>query len=207
MELDRVGGSPALYSLRSPIEMEIAIDIQVDCEAGMESLPNELETIFINGGEPEAIATATLPVLGDVLSCDRCFLQVRHPQQRLYRIFCWRRCDQYPDLSTAGWQPESAWEQDDPMFAAALRTAPSIFINDIETADPAVLNADFERENFGHRALIHAHIAKDGELWGILQPCVFEHPRLWNERDRWIIEQVIEQLRPLVVQIGKTAAG
>jgi hypothetical protein len=41
------------------------------------------------------------------------------------------------------------------MFAAALRTEPLIIIEDVEIRQPDILNKQFERETFGHRALIH----------------------------------------------------
>lgn len=93
------------------------------------------------------------------------------------------------------------------MFAAALKTAPSIFVEDVKTADPSVLNIEFESKHFGHRALIHAHICQNGLLWGILQPCVFAEPRVWQERDRTLIQTVIVRLTPFVIQAVKSAQG
>jgi GAF domain-containing protein len=168
-------------------------------------LSPELGTIFATQSDPEAVFVALLPQVCDILQADRCFLQVRQPNKRLSRIFCWRRCPQFPDLTTATWQPEEPWEKTDPMFAAALRADPSIFVEDVETADSAVLDVNFERENFGHRALIHAHICQEGVLYGILQPCIFGHPRIWSERDRAIIAQVIDKVRPFVVRYGEQA--
>jgi GAF domain-containing protein len=81
-----------------------------------------------------------------------------------------------------------------------LRVEDSIFVEDVETASPEVVNVEFERQNFGHRALIHAHVIRDGQLWGILQPCVFDAPRIWSESDRALINLVIEHLTPTVVQ-------
>ncbi|MEG4573247.1 hypothetical protein QUA56_11210 [Microcoleus sp. N3A4] len=48
------------------------------------------------------------------------------------------------------------------MFAAALRSEPSIFVEDVETVNPEFVNKDFEAKEFGHRALIHAHLCADG---------------------------------------------
>lgn len=155
--------------------------------------------------EPEMVFAALLPALGDVLAVDRCFLLVRHPDTRIHRVTCWRRDPSLPDASTDGWQPEEEWEKDDPMFAAALATQPSIYIEDIETASPDRLNRDFERENLGHRALVHAHICQDQQLWGILQPAVFGHPRAWSEADRRTIDQVVERLVPIVVSFVKAS--
>jgi hypothetical protein len=71
-------------------------------------------------------------------------------------------------------------------------------VEDVETAGADVLNLEFERANFWHRALIHAHICQDGILQGILQPCIFGQPRIWSEADRQVVAQVIEQVRPFV---------
>jgi GAF domain-containing protein len=133
------------------------------------------------------------------LQSNRCFLHLRDPQTRLHQNLCWRKTPDLPDTSTSGWEQEGEWERDDPMFAAALRCAPSIFVEDVETAPPGMLNLAFERQNLGHRALIHAHICQDGVLWGILQPCLFGRSRVWSEGDRWMVGEVVERLRPVVV--------
>jgi len=86
------------------------------------------------------------------------------------------------------------------MFAAALQAKPSIFVEDVETADQSTLNQQFERENFGHRALVHAHLCQHDQLWGILQPCVFEHPRAWSESDQNLIHYLVNRLTPFAIQ-------
>jgi hypothetical protein len=161
--------------------------------------------VFIESNQPETVFTSILPRVCESLKTDRCFLHVRNPHTRMHRDFCWRRDPQRPDTSTNGWEPETDWEKEDPMFAAALRTAPSIFVEDVETAGPDVLNLEFERKYMGHRALVHAHICQDGLLWGILQPCVFGTPRVWSEADRTLIAKVIEQLRPIVIRYVQSA--
>jgi GAF domain-containing protein len=168
-------------------------------------LPPDLEKVFAAYSQPEELFTALLLEVCEALQTDRCFLMVRNPSQRLYRIFCWRRSPNFPDVATDKWQKEDPWEEDDPMFAAALRADPSIFVEDVTTAAPEVLNRDFEQNNFGHRALVHAHICQDGLLHGVLQPCIFEHPRIWSESDRAIVAQVIEKIRPWAVSYGATA--
>jgi GAF domain-containing protein len=165
--------------------------------------PARLTAVLTHPDRPEALFQALLPAVCEVLRTDRCFLQVRQPSRRFYRIFCWRRSPEFPDLSTETWQPEAPWETEDPMFAAALRAEPSIFVEDVETADPSLLNAAFERKSFGHRALIHGHICQDGVLWGILQPCLFQQPRRWSDFDRWIMAEVIQRLTPVVVTYSK----
>lgn len=166
-------------------------------------LPGSILDAF-GKSELGAVFEALLPALGAVLGVDRCFLLLRDPETRLHRVICWRRDLNLPDTSTDGWQPEEEWEKDDPMFAAALATRPSIFIEDIETASPDQLNREFERQFLGHRALVHAHICQEGKLWGILQPAVFGQPRHWTQADRQTIDQVVEKLVPLVVTSVKT---
>lgn len=72
-------------------------------------------------------------------------------------------------------------------------------IEDLETPNPEVINKDFERQNFGHRALIHAHLCQNGELWGILQPCIFGQKRVWSEFDRATITELESKLTSVVV--------
>lgn len=169
------------------------------------SLPAILEQILTTDRDPDVVFSALLPALGDVLQCHRCFLYLRNPQTKMGKIdYCWLRSDRYPDVTDSDWkaEPESLPDED-PLFAAALGTKPSIFVEDVETANPEVVNRDFERKSFGHRALIHAHLCQDGLLWGILQPCLFEQPRVWTEFDRFMITQVEKQITPLAITYVK----
>jgi hypothetical protein len=123
-----------------------------------------LTQLLVEEYSSKAVVIGLLPIMCEVLQSDRCFLHVRNPQTRIYQTLCCRRNPNVPDTSTNGWEPEIKWEREDPMFAAALRTVPSIFVEDVETAAPEVLNVEFERRMFGHCALIHAHICQDGTL-------------------------------------------
>lgn len=84
------------------------------------------------------------------------------------------------------------------MFRAALAAQPSVFVEDVTEAGPEVLNQEFERTTFGHRALVHAHITEHGQLWGILQPCVFGHPRHWTGAERAFLNAAVPLLLPVV---------
>lgn len=165
------------------------------------TLPKTIQSILDTDGRLDSIFSALLPALGKVLQCDRCFLYLRNPQTKFGKIvYCWRQNHQIPDVTYTEWQLEPAWlPQKDPLFAAALRAEPSIYIEDVETASPNILNKEFERKSFGHRALIHGHLSQDGQLWGTLEPCVFGHPRIWSDFDRAVFSQVTSQLTPLVV--------
>jgi GAF domain-containing protein len=170
-------------------------------------LPPELEQILSDRTTPDAVFSALLPVLGGVLECDRIFLYLRHPQTKMGKTaYCWRRNSQYPNVLDPDWkkEPESL-PQEDPLFAAALRTKPSIFVEDVETANPETLNKDFEHKEFGHRALIHAHLCDENLLWGILQPCIFGQPRTWTNFDQFVMNTVTENITPLAVTYVKSA--
>ena len=171
------------------------------------TLPATLKNILVASSEPDAIFSALLPALGEVLQCDRCFLYLRNPQTRIGKVpYCWLRAPQYPTVLDAEWKPEpESLPEEDPLFAAALRTEVSIFVEDVETADPRVVNLAFEQREFGHRALVHAHLCQAGQLWGILQPCVFDQPRIWTEFDRSVITQVEQQITSLAVAYVKAA--
>lgn len=166
-----------------------------------QNLPTVLNGIFTDNSTPDAVFSALLPALGEVLQCDRIFLYLRHPQTRIGKTpYCWRRSQEYPDVSNSDWKEEpKSLPLEDPLFAAALGTEASIFVEDVQTASPQVLNKEFEQKNFGHRALIHAHLCHNGELWGVLQPCVFQHPRVWTDFDRFVVHEVTERITLLAV--------
>ncbi|MFE4104798.1 GAF domain-containing protein [Almyronema epifaneia] len=169
--------------------------------------PPELEALLSPQRDPAELFTELLPTLGKLLACDRCFLYLRHPESRLGQVpFCWRRSDAFADLTDTHWKPEdpTQLEQQDPLFAAALRGEHSIFIEDVETANAAVVNLEFERQNFGHRSLVHAHLWSHGQLWGILQPCNFTRPRPWQELDKSVIIHTVQKITPLAVKYVKT---
>lgn len=166
-----------------------------------QTVPVSIQAILMAQQSPEHTFAALLPALGEYLRCDRCFLYLRHPQTRLGKVpFCWRRSPDFPEVLDADWKPEPpSLVADDPMFAAAVHGQPSVFVEDVETAAAEVVNRQFEQENFGHRALIHAHLRQNGECWGILQPCVFNSPRAWEESDRQLITEIVQQITPLAV--------
>jgi GAF domain-containing protein len=159
-----------------------------------------LDTLFPVDESPEATLRQVVRYVGETLRADRCFLYVRNPAAGKGRIaFCWRKYASIPDVTQAEWQDDTvSLPDEDPLFAAALSDEPSVFVEDVETAGPDVLNKAFENRTFGHRALIHAHITDHGELWGILQPCQFGHPRRWTQYERGFVEDLLPQLLPLI---------
>lgn len=172
-----------------------------------QNLPTDLESILATNNNPDAVFSALVPGIAQILQCDRCFLYLRNPHTCVGKIiYCWVRSHKYPDITDLEWkrEPESLVEED-PLFAAAVRTEASVFVEDVETASPEVLNRAFEQKYFGHRALIHAHLCDNGELWGILQPCVFGEPRVWTEFDHSIVTQVEKRIAPLAAAYVKEA--
>jgi len=143
-----------------------------------------------------------MSAIAQYLKCDRCFLYLRDPSTRLGRVpFCWTRSEDVPTVYDEDWKPEpESLPDEDPMFAAALATKPSIFVEDVTTASSDVLNAEFERENFGHRALIHGHLCHENQLWGVLQPCLMNQPRQWSDEERSTFNRITEKITPIVVQ-------
>ena len=166
----------------------------------MSQIYSQLQAILRSQAAPDEIFAALLPVLGEILQCDRCFLYLRNPQTQLGKVpFCWRRNPDIPEIIDADWKLEPKSLDQDPLFTAALQAKPSVYIEDVETADLQIVNRAFEQENFGHRALIHAHLLQDGLLWGILQPCIFGQPRIWTASDRAIMTEVEQLTTPLAI--------
>jgi GAF domain-containing protein len=168
----------------------------------------KIQNIFKSSNDLEVILPPLLSLIGEQLQCDRCFIYLRNPSTRMGKVpYCWCRTSDIPKILDANWKPEPASLADeDPMFAAALRAEPSIFVADVEAANPDVLNCAFEQKNFGHRALIHSHLRHNGELWGVLQPCVFEHPRHWTDVDRDFIDEIEQQILPFAIAYVKAAS-
>ncbi|WP_404787802.1 GAF domain-containing protein [Altericista sp. CCNU0014] len=166
-----------------------------------QELPRSLARIFEMSQVPEVLFSELMPALGRFLDCDRCFLYLRNPETAVGRVeFCWVRDATIPEIYDKEWKKESKFlASQDPMFAAALSAKPSIFVEDIRTTSPEILNREFEEKNFGHRALIHAHLCQQGQLWGVLQLCSFKNPKTWTEVDRQAIKRVVLAITPIAV--------
>ncbi|KAM3094487.1 GAF domain-containing protein [Phormidesmis sp. 146-35] len=159
----------------------------------------DLDTIFTVGSDPNAVFTALMPALCEALECDRCFLYLRNPATSQGTVtHCYSRHSPFADLTGSTFIEAEAVE--DPLMGMAFRTPEAVFVDDIETAGSDVVNVVYEREAFGHRALIHAPLYYKGELYGILEPCVFGQPRKWSEHDRALIHLVQQRSATFVVQ-------
>ena len=159
----------------------------------------ELENVLAAPAPPAERLQQALDLVGPHLRADRCFLYVRNPDQGRGRIaLVWRLDEAVPD-PRHDWQADTgALPKEDPLFRAALAARPSVFVDDVTEAGPDVLNQEFERRTFGHRALIHAHITENEQLWGILQPCVFGHPRHWTAAEHDYVEGAVPLFLPVI---------
>ena len=45
---------------------------------------------------------------------------------------------------------------------------------------------------------MHAHLTEGDQLWGILQPCVFGHPRHWTVAERDYLNKAVPLFLPVV---------
>ena len=98
--------------------------------------------MFVANNKPKDVFAALLPAVCEVLQTDRYFLHLRNPHTRIYQNLCWWRSPQIPDTSTNSWEPEIEWEREDTMFAAALCTDSSIFVEDVEISSSYVKNVE-----------------------------------------------------------------
>ncbi|WP_460639558.1 GAF domain-containing protein [Larkinella harenae] len=173
------------------------------------TLAATIDNIVQAGHSPSETLSLVVQCVGTALNADRCFLYVRQPDQERGRTaFCWRKNEKISDKNTIqpNWQPDTTTlPAEDPLIRAALAMKPSVYVDDVETAGPEVLNRQFERETFGHRALIHAHIHQDNQLWGILQPCLFGRPRHWTDEEKTQIETLLPLLQPVIAAFVASA--
>ncbi|NJO79544.1 MAG: GAF domain-containing protein [Cyanobacteria bacterium RM1_2_2] len=141
-----------------------------------------------------------MPALCEALHCDRCFLYLRKPETHQGRVtHCYRTDPKWVDLTNADWIDEGNVADVDPLMAIAFRTDEIIYVSDVETASPDVINLAYEQEFFKHRALIHLPIYHDGKLYAIVEPSVFDQPHQWTASDRAIMAELQTRLPPLVI--------
>lgn len=126
-------------------------------------LPTVLEQILADRSDPKAVFSALMPTVGKILPCDRCFLYLRNPQTLFGKVpFCWRGSDEFPDVNDPEPKQEpTSLPKEDPLFAAAVRTEPSIFV----TASPEIVNLAFEQQTFGQVSINSRSIVPG---WGFM---------------------------------------
>lgn len=162
-----------------------------------ETLNAELHSVLCSDADPSHTLQLSTALIGRLLDAHRCCLFLRHPESRLSRMTHeWVIDEKHRiDRGSNEWTVESdTLVEDDPMFAEALVQPEALYIDDVHTADPALVNGAFEEEHFGHRALVHAPLYVGDKMYGILEPCVFGEPRVWSTDDRAVVEQVQQRL-------------
>jgi serine/threonine protein kinase len=144
--------------------------------------------------------------LGEVLPCERCALFLRNPANRLMKMtHLWNTRTDHPLARAEEWlQHSPSLAKEDPMFGEALVNPVALFIEDISTESSDVLNFEFERDNFGHSALIHAPVHYQGQMYGILEPCVFDKPRKWSAENKALVADVQEAIASVCADYVRT---
>ncbi len=162
-------------------------------------MTEDLQALLTSGASPDALLDRLPAAYAAAIDCDRCVLFLRDPHTRRARAtHAWQRKPEYAlARDDAGWPVESpSLPDDDPMFAMALGDPAALYIEDVLSADPALVNGPYEVAHFGHRALIHAPLYHDGLMYGILEPCMIEAPRAWSDADRANTALVQESIAP-----------
>jgi GAF domain-containing protein len=164
----------------------------------MTDLPPAVSAAFALD-DPPAVLDALMPALCAALPADRCFVYVRDPATCRGSVVASYSADPQWDDKHRPWavEPDDLFTFD-PLMGIAARTPVAVFIEDVETEGPEIVNIEFERRDYGHTAFVHAPIYDDGELVGILEPCTFGPARPWTPEDRELIAAVQEQLGPVV---------
>lgn len=159
----------------------------------------ELQTLLADARNLSRLFEALMPAICRALSCHRALLFLRDPVT--WQAACTHGWWDKPDHAFArdrGWRKQSEeLAMQDPMFAEAMVNPNALYIEDIETAGEDRVNLEFERNEFGHRALIHAPLFDGEKCYGILEPCVFGHSRVWSNDDRDVTEWLQVRLGPL----------
>lgn len=167
-------------------------------------LPNSLLTLLETEQDLNVVFMKLMPLLGEILACDRCFLYIRDPIQSQGQItHCWSNDGQEEGWIGADWI-EDPTTLADPLMTIALSTPEAVFVEDIETVESDIVDLSYEREVFQHRALIHAPIYYNDALVGVLECSVFDYPRQWTSNDRALITALQTKLSPLVLSYGRS---
>jgi GAF domain-containing protein len=171
---------------------------------------DDIRAILESDATPDEKLTALMPVFARALDCERCVMFLRDPKTNRGRAvhrwaakpeFALRRDDR-------GWEPMPATLlDDDPMYAEAMANPEALYIDDIETADPALVNTAYEKEHFGHCGLVHAPVYHQGEMYGVLEPSSMTKPRAWTPADRALVAAVQARIGPVVAAFVRADAG
>lgn len=169
----------------------------------MVPIPPELASLPGSKLPLERLLAALIEQSGIALECDRTLLFLRDPESTLSKMTHeWCRKPEYAlERPRSEWTPQPpSLPKDDPMYGEALHNPVALYIEDVRTSGPEVLNREYEERIFKHRALVHAPIYADGKMYGIYEPCVFEEPRTWSADDKALTEWLQKTLSPLAVR-------
>ncbi|MEX2201517.1 MAG: GAF domain-containing protein [Dongiaceae bacterium] len=171
---------------------------------------DEIRAILDGAATPDEKLRALMPAFARALNCERCVMFLRDPETNRGRaVHRWAAAPAF-ELRRAdrGWEAMPATLlDDDPMYAEAMVNPEALYIEDIETAGPALLNAAYEREHFGHRALVHAPVWHEGKMYGILEPSSMTEPRIWSAADKALVAAVQARIGPVVAAFVRADAG
>ena len=181
------------------------------------AIPAELRALFADDAGGDAVLARLVEVYGRAVGADRCVLFLYQPEEKLAAMtHTWQARPEWALASrSASWRRLPAdLARQDPMYALALVDPQALYIDDVESARPELVNLAYEREHFGHRALIHAPLletppgaGRGGRLWGVLEPCTMTAPRVWSERDRAITAWTQARALPLARRFVEAIHG
>ena len=167
----------------------------------MVPVSHPIERIFNDGGTPDEILTRLVPAFCEALECDRCVLFPRNPKTTKWAMsHSWQTQPEYAlDRPFRAWSLPAENEAElDPMYAQALESAEVLFIEDIFTAPQDVVNAAFEHESYGNRALAHVPIYDGVDYYGLLEPCTVDKPHVWTPARRRLVRRTQAWIAPVV---------
>ena len=165
----------------------------------------EIEAILAGSGSADEKLTTLMPALVRTLSTDRCFIYMRDPRRRMTAYTHGHSTmTDWPARPGGSWRPEpNPASLNEPMLKKAFTDPTALFIDDIETAGPSVVNLAIERGVFGHRSLIHAPLYHSGTFYGILETTMRRVPRNWSAGDR----AIVVNLQPAVARLAAEFLG
>ncbi|MBN36388.1 MAG: hypothetical protein CMM46_16735 [Rhodospirillaceae bacterium] len=165
-----------------------------------DAIPADLEALFTDTSDPDALIGALMEVYGKAVSADRCLMFLYEPSRGLSRCtHAWQARDEWAlERRVEAWEPlPEGLAEEDPMFAMALHNPEALYIDNVLTADQKLVNGPYELENFKHHSLVHAPLLEDGTLYGILEPCTMAAPRSWTDHDKAVTGWTQERLLPV----------
>ena len=169
-----------------------------------QTLSTAIDALIGNKYTSDKTLNEAMQVVGQHLGADRCFLYVRQPDKERGRIaFCWRKDGEIDQVFQPDWLPDTTdYPQTSPMNQINLNSREPVYVDDVKTSGPGVLNQVFSQDTYGHRAFIQAPLRQDGKLWGILVPSIFGESHTWTDDEKKAIEAILPRLQPIVEEFA-----